>query len=1243
MKPWFITRKPAASVSSTPDYLKHNRAPFALHICPVAAAKALALSGASIVALTAALATSPARAVAQSPLETSAVAEEAETTLTEETSSEQAAGTSTVATTPVVAAAPTPEDTPEPADTPVPTETLEPASTSAAPATSAAQDSADKPGQNESSEVAELQKDSNPQPEPLTEAVTPALAKTRTITPVTVTTPSEPVVDPEPVAHQKGWNKINGSYYWYDSETSQQAHTGWLVTDQNPTGAKTGLERYWLDANGALATMRLIDPTTEQSGYYSFATELGIIVRGKWVNPTNQYVYLANNDGKLEDPGWHVTGAYDNGNLERYYIDTVAHAAIPGYSAEGYDHYTQADGRVLRGMYQASNGNVYFADNDGKLMNSGWNVTGAYTNGALERYYIDPEAHAAVPGYSKEGYDHYTLANGTVLRSKYTDSSSGLVYLADNDGRLLNPGWHVTGVYNGGNLERYYIDAKNHAATPGYSADGYEHYTMASGQVLRGRFEDAQGNIFFANNDGMLMPAGWNVTGDYTNGALQRYYIDPDTHAAKAGFSSKGGWSHNTTAFGYVARGGIANNEGVIDANGWVVTDQFGQGLQRYFFREGQIATGLITQDEAGWWAYGRPEGYVARGVYNSPDGLVYLANNDGKLENPGWLVSGAYTSGELQRYYIDETTHAARSGYFSVAGKDYYGSHTTGAVVRGTVHLEGHTLRADNDGVLETTIEADVPAQKKGASAHITSTFVGDDQYLFLPAYANTNNIALSFKTPSHPEGILISASTENFKNVKSGETVNLADFTYANKAWTIFFKQAADAAVRTLKVMKSANVRSMFIVSSDPIHQGREYIESTSNHSTKTTGAMLLVNPDGSVVYNKGLDELKGRGNGTWGAAVKKPYQIKLSKKTDLLETGNAANKNKTWVLLANAGDPTQLRNSVAFAYAQSLGLEYTPEFAPIDLYYDGEYRGSYLLTEKVQVKPGRVDMYSLADAIEEANPGKDLDALPTAQATNAFGQTFQYVQGINDPQDISGGYLLEFDIAYWSGERCWFHTSVGAFTIKDPDNLSYNQMKYISEFVQNAINTAQAHPATGLGQFYDINSMVKMYAVNQFSKNADWHVSSSYWYLPSYADASHEHKLYAGPAWDFDTGFGIRKEDYLLHTGTFRQPDDKVMFVDKLPVWFTKIEEFQSAVRAAQDLLTSKAERFDKTSSQQVIQQMIDQIAQSESLNEVIWGLNTLNNCIPPLATFDENMAYFENWISTRVAWLKRNGWI
>ncbi len=97
----------------------------------------------------------------------------------------------------------------------------------------------------------------------------------------------------------------------------------------------------------------------------------------------------------------------------------------------------------------------------------------------------------------------------------------------------------------------------------------------------------------------------------------------------------------------------------------------------------------------------------------------------------------------------------------------------------------------------------------------------------------------------------------------------------------------------------------------------------------------------------------KIRGRGNSTW-LAKKKPYRLTFTEETSVLEMGKA----KTWLLLANAYDATNVKNKLVFDMAQMLFDDWSPDGKFVDVYYNGEYRGLYFLTERVEVDTSRVD---------------------------------------------------------------------------------------------------------------------------------------------------------------------------------------------------------------------------------------------------------------------------------------------
>lgn len=529
----------------------------------------------------------------------------------------------------------------------------------------------------------------------------------------------------------------DGSYQWYD-QSGQAMKGGWVVTDKNLDNSAGELQRYWIDKDtGSLVFSKLINVIENGLNYWAYATDSGFVARGKYSVTDEsgaELVYLADNDGKLANPGWVVSSAYGDG-LQRYWIDDKTHSAVVGYSSDGYEHYTTKEGYVLRGSLSVKKGEkdlVYLADNDGRLARSGWVVSDAYGSG-LQRYWVDAEERAAVVGYSQDGWDHYTTSAGYVLRGALTDSS-GVKHWANNDG-LLVTGWIVTGDFTGGTLQRYWQEAGEIVTDRLINADGWWAYATSNGEVLRGAGV-VDGKVLLANNDGRLRSgSGWLVTGEYSS-TLQRYYLVPVEGAgysyAQTGFFQadlagyEDAWFYGDLTHGYVARGKtstpnglvLSNNEGILAetltdmCEGMVVTGEFDNGeLHRYYFVnvDGHIVakTGVFVLD--GNHYFGLPdEGYLAVGRQMYGKGMI-VATSEGVLlwqDKEGWLVTDAF-DGDVQRYYfidLGDGVMGARIGLFKLGNDEYYGREDTGYVVRGSagyVAPDGRIYYADNDGKL--------------------------------------------------------------------------------------------------------------------------------------------------------------------------------------------------------------------------------------------------------------------------------------------------------------------------------------------------------------------------------------------------------------------------------------------------------------------------------------------------------------------------------------------------------------
>ncbi len=185
-------------------------------------------------------------------------------------------------------------------------------------------------------------------------------------------------------------------------------------------------------------------------------------------------------------------------------------------------HLLTADASEKRSCIRAGwsdDGNSWYATKLSKLPIAGfWTVTQAWTPGQLQRYWIGSDASVAAsrlidpsssPVDRGAGYRAWATASGAVIRG--AREQGGVIYLADNDGRLATgSGWLVTDRFCQG-LQRYYLYSRGaySVAQLGRSSDGESdiggaHYTTAAGYVLRNMDFDDGMSWFWANNDGRM-------------------------------------------------------------------------------------------------------------------------------------------------------------------------------------------------------------------------------------------------------------------------------------------------------------------------------------------------------------------------------------------------------------------------------------------------------------------------------------------------------------------------------------------------------------------------------------------------------------------------------------------------------------------------------------------------------------------------------------------------------------------
>ena len=502
----------------------------------------------------------------------------------------------------------------------------------------------------------------------------------------------------------------------------------------------------------------------------------------------------------------------------------------------------------------------------------------------------------------------------------------------------------------------------------------------------------------------------------------------------------------------------------------------------------------------------------------------------------------------------------------------------------------------------------------------------------IIMPSSADMENVKLYCDIPNGADIYAVSNKTE--EKFVSGMSFNMNEFNKNGSYLVKFVDKNGIVPETVVQVIFSENLTAMYLVSEKPSTNGRLWVEASADKSNKAKGSLVMQKENGEIVYNGALTQIKGRGNSTWGQ-IKKPYQIKTSESVDLLQTGNDSNKSKTWVLLANYFDTTLLNNHYALKIGKALGMKSYIEGTHVDLYYDGEYRGTYMLSEKVEVGKGRVNITDLQKKNEESNEGVDIEKLPVKSNTTKSGIFYTYCANMKSPEDITGGYLLEMDFEERAKEEvCYFRTTRGQYVVvKSPEFASKEEMEYISSLYQeyeDAVYNGGVNPSTGkkYSDYVDKESIASYYIVNELSKAKDFFTSSAYLYKNSGED-----KMSMGPLWDYDLSFG--KSRYESHEDEPSMGEN--IYNTNFGRTLIQIPDFANTVNTLYgkiypiltDVILGDKNAVGEDGSIHSVYYEKERVAKSSLLNNLLWG-NSVES--------EEDINKFISFLSERAEFLK-----
>jgi hypothetical protein len=340
----------------------------------------------------------------------------------------------------------------------------------------------------------------------------------------------------------------------------------------------------------------------------------------------------------------------------------------------------------------------------------------------------------------------------------------------------------------------------------------------------------------------------------------------------------------------------------------------------------------------------------------------------------------------------------------------------------------------------------------------------------------------------------------------------------------------------------------------------------------------------------------------------------------------------EEEDWCLIATYNDKSLMRDALAYKMGRDLG-RYGPRTRFCEVIIKGtstttpEYKGIYMLTEKIKRDKFRVDINKLdPDEIS----GDNLTGGYILKIDKTTGDSGLGFDSKINPPNRNGNQVINFQYE----EPAW-------------DDIVEEQKTYIQKFIHDfeaALNGSDFKDETkGYAKYIDVASFVDFLIVNEFTRNVDGYRLSTFMYKDKDSKGG---KLFMGPVWDFNLGLG--NADYCdgYKTTGWAYDFNQVCNTDGflIPFWWNKLlsdPAFKGKLGTRWAEL--RAGKFSTTSLHAYIDSLANVLDdEATARNFKAWPV--LGQKVWPNyyvgATYQGEVNWLKNWVKDRALWLDKN---
>jgi hypothetical protein len=325
--------------------------------------------------------------------------------------------------------------------------------------------------------------------------------------------------------------------------------------------------------------------------------------------------------------------------------------------------------------------------------------------------------------------------------------------------------------------------------------------------------------------------------------------------------------------------------------------------------------------------------------------------------------------------------------------------------------------------------------------------------------------------------------------------------------------------------------------------------------------------------------------------------------------------------WILKGVYIDKSLIRDDFTYALSRQMG-NYSSRTQFFELVVDGDYRGVYILTEKVKRDPYRINIAKLK---EDEVTGNELTGgyIIKLDGTEPTDEGWYSAYPSNATQDSSNFFIYEYP---------------------NPDSMPFQQKQYIKNYFDKLEYTFTTswwnHPDTGYGKYIHIPSFVDNFIMNELSRNVDGYRKSTFFYKDR--DDNGDGRLHSGPLWDYELGWGNCSYNGGNNAAGWQY--QWYAYNNYVPFWwwqFMADPAFKSQLKCRYTYLRSTV--LSQANMFAYIDSMAARLGESQQRNFTKWpimGTYIAPNPMPVPPDYDAEVARVKNWITNRLNWMDAN---